>query len=307
MVQKKKFLVFAIATVAIASYALYEKGVSSRAKKDPLSEYFSVTNWDFEKTESISMKNNDAEILIIREKGQWELVKPLKDIANKSKVRTFVQELFVSSLKKVDKGENEWVDYGFIEGQNLLEIKLKDENLLFHISPQLAFDGHTYVKINERLYLGSGHWIKIFHKSKSHFRDQTVNRFWSDPVKVEFKSEKNESFKLVKKQESWAFLDGTKASSEKMKALMNGLLFLTAKQSAEETQENASMYGLDKPSFELLLTDKNNKEHTIKFSIKENRAFVMTSQRKPIFEVLASTVGRWNYSKKDLAEDIEND
>lgn len=309
MVQTKKFLIFAIATMVIASYALYEKGLSGAERKNPLSEYFSVTNWDFDNTKSISIKSNQSEILIIKEDDHWLMKKPLSDIASTSKTRTFIQELFITSLKKVDRGENAWSDYGFIDGKNILELRLKESHLHFHISPEPAFDGQIYVKVDNGLYLGSKSWIQIFKKSKSHFRDQTINRSWSDPVKVSVKSKKHGEYSLVKNEESWMLSEesatdisekNSVVDSEKIQAVVNGLLFLTAKQAIEETQDKITDYGLDKPDFEFLLTDKVGKQQHIRFVVSGQKAFVATKDRSPIFEVLASTIERWDQPLSEL-------
>ena len=94
------------------------------------------------------------------------------------------------------------------------------ETLQFHVSACPTFDVQAYVRVSEGLYLGSRSWIKIFNKDKSYFRDQTINRFWSDPVKLTMKANGEQAVDLILKDDHWQFSNGKKADNEKIKAML---------------------------------------------------------------------------------------
>ncbi|UOF02813.1 DUF4340 domain-containing protein [Bdellovibrio reynosensis] len=136
---------------------------------------------DFQQVDSVQLKKDDQEVSLKRTVDGWEIVSPIKDLADNTVVDDFVKNIFPESVIEVAKeGDGiDWAVYGLDKplGTITLTTSAGAKNT-FEISEKRNFEENAFLRKDgeNRVLVVNSVWQSRIQKSVLDFRDRRLLR-----------------------------------------------------------------------------------------------------------------------------------
>ncbi len=310
----KKFsstYIFAVLVLAIGAYTYFFEFKKAQEEKLLETEGIKLLR-DFKEDEvtGVRWQKGTTDIELVKTEGVWNLTSPLSETADKYTVESLVSTLMSEKEEPIKADEGTSFDpknYGFDAASGFIEIKTPKASKKIKVSSQKTFDGRQYhIMIDGRseVLLASSTFGDVLDKPLKEFRGKEIlgdlnpNKF---AVQVEGKPETV----LEKAAENWINpanrelkLD-PKAITDWISALKYVKAHDFASDSASATDKNK--FGLDKPTLRLRLTAEK-KEIEVLAKIKDQKVFLVTSQRPIIYEVTTAMIAPLQKTLSDFRD-----
>ena len=296
----------------VVGYALYEY---KKSLKEEGKEGISLLKGKLEDVKQIQL--SPSSLLIIKEKGDWFLKKPLEDFVDFSELSRWFDALQNHKLKLISEKSNiKWEDYHLSNASTVEIIFSSGDSTVFSVSKKSSFDGKWFVKKEESLFLGDTDLGKeVNEKSVDSYRSKKLLHSFGHPVIVQFyKKGLKRPLKFSWEKSTWTYLEHKTfpLDSTKMNMFWTELSSLKGDRIVgEANQSNLKKWGLKKPFVEIILGFKSQEskekksisEMSIHFSsVKDDKVYAHASERNYILEILKSNFKEILLSEENIRD-----
>ncbi len=310
----KKFgptLIMAVLALAMGGFAFYEykTGQQEESKKAEENRLFSEADANFT---AIAMTTGIQSHFDLAKEGEksWQILAPLKDASDDSAIQAFAGELGGQKAKEIEvEGKPNWQQYGLDDSApKMILTNSNKKTYTILISSKPAFDGSYFLKMNDKLLLGSSAWGRFVQKNVNDFRDKA---FISESLMIKgfvIEHAGHGKFEIKKTDTGWEISGKTKlpADTKRIESFIKDLKGLRALDFTSEDQNAKVMNstGLRTPQIRitLQLDDKNLPRLDLAVASKDENAFAMVSNRPQVFKI-----PKTNLEKLDHAQDYFRD
>lgn len=220
-----------------------EKSAAEKAEKDK------VLSFKANEIESVLVKKPDEQFELAKQDGAWKVIRPFLDEAEGEGVQAWLENMSSEKGSEIQVPQGDavkWENYNL--DQPGASVTLKGSNgseLSYSVSRLAAFDGSYFLRIKDKLVLGTSAWAGIVQKSASQLRNKMVWRRPGLVTKLKIK---------VNHPEIKDFIELTRSEDGSWK----GLPFATSNESVDQYVETLKeLRALDFEAGDFLTKDKS--------------------------------------------------
>ncbi len=253
-----------------------------------------------EEIEKIEIKRGKNIYIIQKEKGKWKIISPINDFADKFKIENIISNIIEGNVKFFVEDNTKKTDLLFTSSY----IKLTTKNETFSLFFGKEENEEIYAKNSIRPYI-----FKIDKKvlndipeNITDLREKYVFTFSKDEIIVIEIENKNEKFKIIKKENKWE-IEGKqeKVLDEKIDEFLDEINSLQINKFIEFSESNLTKYGLKIPEIKITIILKNNDKESLHIGKKDGEnIFCFLPERKIIITLPESDYPTLNKSKDDF-------
>jgi hypothetical protein len=295
--QNKGMKILTVAAVLAVGYAIYDYQ-SEKNGEQKKSEQSKLIHFDKDQINSFDIKPTAAgveEIHVDRTQEGWKLTAPIQEVADQSACEDYVGGSILEQSKDLVKtgAGIDWKIYGLDQPKAILSFTINSGQAeKIDVSAKKNFAGDSYLRIEgeDKVYTGATTWFNRANKRVFDFRDKRLLK--KDAVNIKkFKMvHGKDSWMIEKKDGAWVApaeplwkLDQVRASETAfMLNTVNALEF--SKEGAASASELKS-FGLNRPSFTVEATLKEDKQWKAIFVDHDNKRYVQISEPAQILQI----------------------
>ena len=292
---------------AVVGYALYEykKNQSEGDTKDRTP----LLSGELKDVEKIRLSNASLSLLIIKEKGDWFLKKPLEDFVDFKELSRWFHALQDQKLKLIsEKPDIQWEEY-HLKNPAVVELTFSSGNVVtFSISEKASFDGNWFIKKEGRLFLGESDFgQEVNERTLDSYRSKKLLHSFGHPSTIKFQKKNQRPLNFTWKDSQWIYSEDKTLplDSNHLNTFWTDLSSLKGNQIASPvTKVNLQKFNLTKPFVEISLSFEKKEDTTvIRFSsIKDGSVYGYASKRNYILKFSES-----DFEKILLSQDTIRD
>ena len=274
----------------MAGFAFYQYKKSEKEKITEEKEALVFSEIQPSEVQSISVSQEEGSIYLIRKEQGWWMESPVKDLADRESVETWLDTLFTEKIKVIKETGVDWAEYDLQNPIRSLEISMKsDEKFKLSISKYSAFDGSFYIRRGEQLLLGETSWAGIARKKEKDFRSYKLINIDLHPTALHYESESfsaylswhnyNWSWKKEHKGKNFPL---SKSQLESYWSSLSNIYF--EKEVYPNTEKLRKKYKLISPDIQLGMEFEKNKKWSVQVSPEvDGKFYALVSTRDYIF------------------------
>ncbi len=298
----KKFgptLIMAVLALGMGGFAIYEykAGQQEESKKAEENRMFSEADAKFVKLQLTTGIQTNFDVSQEADHS-WQVVGPLKDAADESAIESFAGELGGQKAKDVGvEGKPNWQQYGLDDSAHKLVLtNTNKKTFTILISNKPAFDGSYFLKMNDKLLLGTSSWGRFVQKSVNDFRDKSFVPASLNVQSLTLEHPGHGKVEIKKTENGWQIVSHGEFPADKNRVdnFIKDLKALRALDFTSEDQNSKVMTstGLRSPTVRvtLQLDDKNLPRFDLSVATKGENAFASVSNRPQVFKIPKSSV-----------------
>ena len=259
-----------------------------------------------EKIEKIEVKRKKLKFVCKREKERWNLVYPVSDWADETKVEDIVDEIIDGKIKSFEKEKKSLTFYKLKKPE--IEIKIECSGKTYSLFIGKKQDGLYYAKNSLKPYIFSidKSVVETLPEKLIDIRDRDVFKFNSSDVKEITVERGKEKFTLLKEKEEWKVKEKKeKISSQKVEDFLDDLKFLEIEGFLKFSPEKLSQYNLSPPLVKITVKTEKEKEEILFGKKTKDKLYSYNPERKIIFYIPASDSKIIEKELKDFVEEKE--
>lgn len=242
-----------------------------------------------EKIKKIEVKRKKLKFVCKKEKERWNLIYPVSDWADESKVEDIIYEVIDGKIKSFEREKKSLTFYKLKKPE--IEIKIKYSGKTYSLFIGKKHDGLYYARNSVKPYIFSidKSVVETLPERLIDIRDKDIFKFISSDVEEITVEREKEKFTLLKEKEEWKIKGKKeKISSEKVEDFLDDLKFLEIEGFLKFSSEKLSHYKLSPPVVKITVkTDKGKEEIFFGKKIKD-KLYSYNPERKIIFYISAS-------------------
>lgn len=182
-------LIYLLVVMSVSGFAFYQYKKSEKEKVKEEKEALVFPSLQPSEVESISISQEEGSIHLTRKEQNWWMESPVKDLADRESVETWLDTLFTEKIKVIKEKGVPWKEYDLENPIRSLEISMKsNEKFQLSISKYSAFDGSFYIRRGEQLLLGETSWAGIARKQEKDFRSYKLINIDLHPISLHYES-----------------------------------------------------------------------------------------------------------------------
>lgn len=308
------FLFLIVLLVVGYAYFFEYKGNQKKQEKEEKEKV--IFTEAVEEIQEFTIKNPDGEFVFKKIDKDWQMIKPVEDIASTSAVLGFLNQLAAEKyIEVVASGSDINEDiYGFLpkDGKDRpteLVLKYPQKTESIEVGTVAALSGRRYLRINHnpKIYLVNYTWEFSLRKDMNELREKLLIPASFDAKSISLKNPMGTLDFLAGDNNKWVLKNITTNDPDQtaIDDLRYQLLATRALKIEKEQKNNDSIkkYGLNKPVLEILLQDRENNEMKILVTRdKDKKIYAVTSQRNSIFELPANTIEIFSKEADDFRD-----
>ena len=299
------FIAFCI--LLLGSWAGYDyyRSQNQKEKEEKQSVLFPDLELKELKAFKVFSKESKVKSFFITKKGEeWFVIEPVKDLASFAEVSRWLDTISKQKVQKINTETSiNWEDYGLGSLSAKVELqKDSGEKLTFLVSHKNSFDGRSFLKKDNQLFITDNISFEVNDKNFEDFRSKKILPLNPHVTQVEIQGGK-ESLTLIREQAQWSLKnkssDVPDLDQEVLEEFWTNLSQLKAKAIIAPIKESKK-YGLHKAQriFNVFYGEELYKLRVSPF--KGEKAFVSVRGRDFIFEISKSQAEEIFISKKEL-------
>lgn len=197
-----------IVVVALSAYTYFFEFYKKDTAEKKKAEESKIFNLQKDQVNEVSLGRASEKILLQRTVDGWELIEPMKDLADNDSVENFVSSLVEERTKDLVKEGDGSDDKAFGFGPTSFFIGLKAASGAaqeVEVSSEKNFEGNPFLRIkgDKKIFVGNTSWVGHAGKTVFDFRDKRFLRARiAEAEELEVKNPEG-TFKLVSKEGKW--------------------------------------------------------------------------------------------------------
>ena len=291
---KWKNLLFAFVGLAALSTWIYFYEIKGEKKREESAEKEKkVFNFEEKDISQISVKNADGEIVLQKDKDNWNLTKPIQAKADKSTADSLASDFTSAKAdRSIDEPNINWKNFGLEPAVVELTVKLMDGKTHQLILGDKDFSSSSvFARVpgqNKVLVLPSTLQASATKKLFD-FRDKNVVEFQRDQLKAMNIVTKGKEYVLEKANEDWFIRKpfDSRADNSEITSIISDLEFARVEGFVEPVDANLKTYGLASPSIrvDLFLGDNRARKTLLIGSKVDSNFYAKDESRDVVFKV----------------------
>lgn len=283
-------LIYFLVVVSVAGFALYQYKKSEKEKITEEKKALVFSELQPSEVQSISISQEEGSIYLTRKEQGWWMESPVKDLADRELVETWLDTLFTEKIKVIKEKEVNWTEYDLQDPIRSLEISVKSgEKFKLNISKYSAFDGSFYIRRGDQLLLGETSWAGITRKKEKDFRSYKLINIGLHPTSLHYESRPLSTY-LSWHNYNWSW--GTEYKGKKFPlskpqlesywSSLSNIYF--EKEVYPNTESLRKKYKLISPDIQLQMNFEKNKKWSVQVSSEvDGKFYALVSTRDYIF------------------------
>ncbi|RLD40622.1 MAG: hypothetical protein DRI88_13395 [Bacteroidetes bacterium] len=251
-----------------------------------------------EKIEKIEIKKGRNRYVIERKNKKWEIIYPLKDLADKNEVENIISDILEKKVKSFEKKETEISTSAYI--------KISSEGKEYSLFLGKEKDGKIFAKnsIKPWVFTIDKEILDDIPESIDDLREKDVFTFEKENVVAVEIENKNGKFTLIKKDNGWRIEKSKKKiSKEKVDNFLDDLKFIEIDKFLKFSKENLKKYGLLNPDVKVtVILPENRKESIYTGKREKEKVFCFLPERNVIITILKDNWKILNKKESDFFE-----
>jgi hypothetical protein len=128
--------------------------------------------------EEITILSKGTETVLKRQEGQWQMTKPVEDLAEASAVEGFIYSTLTQKGREFREagGKVGWAEYGLEPAGGKISIRGKGKTEAMEVSSKNAFDGSFFVRVGDEVWLGDRGLAQLLEREPASFRSRKIYR-----------------------------------------------------------------------------------------------------------------------------------
>lgn len=251
-----------------------------------------------EKIEKIEIKKGRNRYVIERKNKKWEIIYPLKDLADKNEVENIISDILEKKVKSFEKKETGISTSAYI--------KFSSEGKEYSLFFGKEKDGKIFAKnsIKPWVFTIDKEILDDIPESIDDLREKDVFTFEKENVVAVEIENKNGKFTLIKKDNGWRIEKSKKKiSKEKVDSFLDDLKFIEIDKFLKFSKENLKKYGLLNPDIKITVILPENRKESIYTGKKEKeKIFCFLPERNVIITISKDDWKTLNKKESDFFE-----
>ena len=268
---------FTFFVIVVSGYTFYEyqKGIQQANL-----EQVNLVLVKFSKITKIKIKD----MVLKKHATEWELLEPIKDRVDASKISDWVYSISKTQLKDLKVNDPNWKEY-YLDTGHVVSFTTSDGEDSFTVSHKPSFDGKPFVRKGNQLLLADKTLLdEVNNKGMDFFRSKKIVFSYGNPQKIYYRYKK--VFNFMWKDNQWNLMGYKFKLNNRVNRFWTDLSLLEAHQiTGKSSFSNLKKYDLLKPAIEIhLIYDKQSKV-TISMSFQNDMAYILNHNRKYIVQI----------------------
>ena len=251
-----------------------------------------------EKIEKIEIKKGRNRYVIERKNKKWEIIYPLKDLADKNEVENIISDILEKKVKSFEKKETGISTSAYI--------KILSEGKEYSLFLGKEKDGKIFAKnsIKPWVFTIDKEILDTLPESIDDLREKDVFTFEKENVVAVEIENKNGKFTLIKKDKGWKIEKSKKKiSKEKVDSFLDDLKFIEIDKFLKFSKENLKKYGLLNPDIKVtVILPENRKESIYTGKREKEKVFCFLPERNVIITISKDNWKILNKKESDFFE-----
>ena len=251
-----------------------------------------------EKIEKIEIKKGRNRYVIERKNKKWEIIYPLKDLADKNEVENIISDILEKKVKSFEKKETGISTSAYI--------KILSEGKEYSLFLGKEKDGKIFAKnsIKPWVFTIDKEILDTLPESIDDLREKGVFTFEKENVVAVEIENKNGKFTLIKKDKGWKIEKSKKKiSKEKVDSFLDDLKFIEIDKFLKFSKENLKKYGLLNPDIKVtVILPENRKESIYTGKREKEKVFCFLPERNVIITISKDNWKILNKKESDFFE-----
>jgi len=251
-----------------------------------------------EKIEKIEIKKGRNRYVIERKNKKWEIIYPLKDLADKNEVENIISDILEKKVKSFEKKETGISTSAYI--------KILSEGKEYSLFLGKEKDGKIFAKnsIKPWVFTIDKEILDDIPESIDDLREKGVFTFEKENVVAVEIENKNGKFTLIKKDNGWKIEKSKKKiSKEKVDSFLDDLKFIEIDKFLKFSKENLKKYGLLNPDIKVtVILPENRKESIYTGKREKEKVFCFLPERNVIITISKDNWKILNKKESDFFE-----
>ncbi len=310
----RKVLILLIVFLGLAAFVYFYEiaGLEDRQKAEQLQESLLRLEEDRIESIEISVRGRDP-VLLVKDREEWQLRRPLEAPASESEIRTLLQRLTEARRNRGFEAERDLSAYGLDDPRLRATISTPDGDRELAIGNSDFAETNVYVRLSDEkeVFLTSQLLASALDKDPSSWRSRKLLRFERDELAALELQRQDEIITLVRRNEDW-FLESPlqeKADRTAVSALLSSLSGADVRDFVDESPSDLAPYGLATPRITVRMrTQGSDAWSSLEFGSESGEAvYARNPQRNPVV-TLAKTVFEsaakplWDFRNKDVVD-----
>ncbi len=251
-----------------------------------------------EKIEKIEIKRGKEKYVIERKNKRWEIIYPLKDLADREKIENIISDILEKKVKSFEKKETGISTSSYI--------KISSEGKEYSLFFGKEKDGEIFAKnsLKPWIFTIDKEILDTLPESIDDLREKGVFTFEKENVIAVEIENKNRKFTLIKKDNGWEIEKSKKKiSKEKVDNFLDDLKFIEIDKFLKFSKENLKKYGLLNPDVKITVVLPENRKESIYTGKKEKeKVFCFLPERNVIITISKDDWKTLNKKESDFVE-----
>ncbi|HUG44173.1 MAG TPA: DUF4340 domain-containing protein [Acidobacteriota bacterium] len=310
----RKVLILLVVFLGLGAYVYFYEiaGWEERQKAEQLQESLLRLEEDQIESIEISLQGRDP-VLLVKDREEWQLRRPLEAPASESEVRTLLQRLTEARRNRSFEAEQDLSAYGLDEPRLRVTISTPDGARELAIGNSDFAETNVYVRLSdeEEVFLTSQLLASALDKDALSWRSRKILRFEQDELATLEIQRQEETITLTRKNGDW-FLERPlqeKADRSTVSALLSSLSGADVRDFVDESPEDLTPYGLTTPRITVRMRAQGSDAwNSLELGSESDGAvYARNPQRNPVvtlpnsvFESAAKPL--WEFRNKDVVD-----
>lgn len=310
----RKVLILLVVFLGLGAYVYFYEiaGLEERQKAEQLQESLLRLEEDRIESIEISVRGRDP-VLLVKDREEWQLRRPLEAPASESEIRTLLQRLTEARRNRGFEAEQDLSAYGLDDPRLRATISTPDGDRELAIGNSDFAETSVYVRLSDEkeVFLTSQLLASALDKDPSSWRSRKLLRFERDELAAVELQRQDEVITLVRRNGDW-FLESPlqeKADRTAVSALLSSLSGADVRDFVDESPSDLAHYGLATPRITVRMrTQGSDAWSSLEFGSENGEAvYARNPQRNPVV-TLAKTVFEsaakplWDFRNKDVVD-----
>jgi len=290
------------AYVLVRNIKANQPGTSETKQYDKLTDFISTD------IESVTLKNKSGTFVIVKKDEDWALSEPA-DIRYDSSVLSsiVINSASIVADKVIEEDAQDLSIYG-LDDPAIVTVKSKDgTSVTLEIGNQTPTGGGYYTKLQgkNKVYMISKYTGDKLLSGKNEIRTKQLFDMTTDDIMKFGLNRKGENvFISEKSEDKWNMVTPIKGSMNDSSfiPMLEALVNARATEFVEENPDDLSVYGLDKPAYELIFSTEATGEVKLQMGFERREDYTIYAKFDGEDEVFAIDTNTFTFLDKPLKE-----
>jgi len=304
---RNAIILVVIVALLAGAYVLVRTNKANRMPAET-KQYDKLTDFISTDIESVTLKNKSGTFVIVKKDDDWALSEP-SDIRYDSSVLSsiVVNSASIVGDKVIEENAEDLSIYG-LDDPAIVTVKSKDgTSVTLEIGNLTPTGGGYYAKLQgkNKVYMISKYNGDKLLSGKNEIRTKQLFDITADDIKKFGMNRKGQNIFIAEKtDDTWSMAEPIKGSLNETSfyTMLDTLVNTRVVKFVDDEPEDLSVYGLDKPAYELIFSTEATGEMKLQMGLELKEDYAIYAKLDGSDEVFTIDVSQFSFLDKPLKE-----